>query len=148
LAENPSIKVTSAVADIRPYLRGASAAVAPLRVARGVQNKIIEAMAMGLPVAASSRAAMALPERLRRDVHLEDDPHRLAEFLLERLQSPSVPRPEPRRAVLDYISDLAWNERLEGILLSAANSPRQQVNDSTNVSEESWAIRHQVGGRM
>ena len=42
--------VTGTVPDVRPYLARASVAVAPFRVARGVQNKILEAMAMGLPV--------------------------------------------------------------------------------------------------
>jgi glycosyltransferase involved in cell wall biosynthesis len=36
--------------DVRPYLRHAAVVVAPLRLARGVQNKVLEAMAMGLPV--------------------------------------------------------------------------------------------------
>lgn len=60
------VVVTGTVPDVRPYLRHAAVVVAPLRLARGVQNKILEAMAMGLPVIASRECATpidAVPER-------------------------------------------------------------------------------------
>jgi sugar transferase (PEP-CTERM/EpsH1 system associated) len=44
------VRVTGRVPDVRPYLAGARIAVAPMRIARGVQNKVLEAMAFGLPV--------------------------------------------------------------------------------------------------
>lgn len=53
LAGRPGVTVTGAVGDVRPYLAGARAVVAPLRIARGVQNKVLEALAMGKCVAAS-----------------------------------------------------------------------------------------------
>ena len=51
---SPSVTVTGTVPDVRPYLQHADVVVAPLRVARGVQNKILEAMAMGKPVVATN----------------------------------------------------------------------------------------------
>lgn len=54
LADEPGIVVTGRVPDVRPYLQHALAAVAPLRIARGIQNKVLEAMAMAKPVLASS----------------------------------------------------------------------------------------------
>ncbi|MDT8363565.1 MAG: TIGR03087 family PEP-CTERM/XrtA system glycosyltransferase [Nitrosomonas sp.] len=56
LANLPGVRVTGMVADVRPYLQHAVAAVAPLRIARGIQNKVLEAMAMQKPVIASSQA--------------------------------------------------------------------------------------------
>jgi polysaccharide biosynthesis protein PslH len=56
LAERPGITVTGSVPDVRPYLLAARAAVVPLRIARGIQNKVIEALAMGKPVYASDAA--------------------------------------------------------------------------------------------
>ncbi|WP_375207171.1 TIGR03087 family PEP-CTERM/XrtA system glycosyltransferase [Hyphococcus sp.] len=50
------VTVTGRVDDIRPWLAGAKIAVAPLRVARGLQNKVLEAMAMAKPVIASPEA--------------------------------------------------------------------------------------------
>jgi len=53
LGEQEGIVVTGRVDDVRPYLRHAVASVAPMRVARGIQNKVLEAMAMGRPVLVS-----------------------------------------------------------------------------------------------
>lgn len=55
-AVGEGIVVTGKVPDVRPYLKHARLAVAPLRIARGVQNKVLEAMAMGRPVVASPAA--------------------------------------------------------------------------------------------
>jgi polysaccharide biosynthesis protein PslH len=54
------VVVTGTVPDVRPYLQHADVVVAPLRLARGIQNKILEAMAMGRPVVASSTCVAAL----------------------------------------------------------------------------------------
>lgn len=56
LARIEGVVVTGRVPDVRPYLAQAALAVAPLRIARGVQNKVLEAMAMGLPVVATPAA--------------------------------------------------------------------------------------------
>lgn len=56
LANLPGVCITGMVADIRPYLQHAVAAVAPLRIARGIQNKVLEAMAMQKPVIVSPQA--------------------------------------------------------------------------------------------
>jgi sugar transferase (PEP-CTERM/EpsH1 system associated) len=56
LAGTPGVSVTGRVPDTRPYMRHADACVVPLRIARGIQNKVLEAMAMGCPVVASPQA--------------------------------------------------------------------------------------------
>jgi polysaccharide biosynthesis protein PslH len=53
----PGVMVTGAVDDVRTWLNGADVVVAPLRIARGIQNKVLEAMAMAKPVVASRAAA-------------------------------------------------------------------------------------------
>lgn len=60
LANCPGVTVTGTVPDVRPYLAHAAVAVAPLHVARGVQNKVLEAMAMARPVVASPQALEGL----------------------------------------------------------------------------------------
>jgi sugar transferase (PEP-CTERM/EpsH1 system associated) len=60
LARLPGVVVTGRVPDVRPYLAHARVVVAPLRVARGIQNKVLEAMAMARPVVASTSAAEGL----------------------------------------------------------------------------------------
>lgn len=63
LAKHPGVVVTGAVPDIRPYIAYAAAAVAPMRIARGIQNKVLEAMAMGKPVLATPEAAEGINAR-------------------------------------------------------------------------------------
>ena len=67
LASEPGVVVTGEVPDVRAYLTAADAVVAPLRVARGVQNKVLEAMAMARPVVASAQAAEGIDAVDRRD---------------------------------------------------------------------------------
>jgi hypothetical protein len=57
LAALPGVTVTGSVPDVRPYVRESALMVAPLNIARGTQNKILEAMAMGVPVVTSHVAA-------------------------------------------------------------------------------------------
>lgn len=57
LSRVPGVTVTGGVHDVRPYVRRAAATVVPLDIARGTQNKILESMAMGVPVIASTVAA-------------------------------------------------------------------------------------------
>jgi sugar transferase (PEP-CTERM/EpsH1 system associated) len=57
LARLPGVTVTGAVADVRPYVMRSALTVAPLRIALGTQNKILESMAMGVPVVSSAVAA-------------------------------------------------------------------------------------------
>ena len=60
LGRQSNVVVTGLVPDVRPYLSHARVVVAPLRIARGIQNKVLEAMAMARPVVASDFAADAL----------------------------------------------------------------------------------------
>lgn len=73
LASLPGVQVTGRVADMRPYLAHADAAVCPLRIARGIQNKVLEAMAMARPVVASPQAFEGVDARPGRDLLLAAD---------------------------------------------------------------------------
>jgi glycosyltransferase involved in cell wall biosynthesis len=70
LGEQAGVSVVGTVPDVRPYLAGSLAVVAPLRIARGVQNKVLEALAMGKRVMASAAVCETfggdLPEGLVR----------------------------------------------------------------------------------
>lgn len=62
------VNVTGTVDDVRPYLQHAAVVVAPLRLARGIQNKVLEAMAMGRPVVASASCAAPIDATVGRDL--------------------------------------------------------------------------------
>jgi sugar transferase (PEP-CTERM/EpsH1 system associated) len=68
------VEVIGAVPDVRPMLAQAAAAVAPLRIAPGVQNKVLEAMACARPVVCSPAAARGIDAVPGRDLLLADDP--------------------------------------------------------------------------
>jgi glycosyltransferase involved in cell wall biosynthesis len=78
LAELPGVTVTGAVPDVRPYYRQSAVCVAPLRIARGIQNKVLQSMALGVPVVATGAAARGLEARADEHFLGEDDPARFA----------------------------------------------------------------------
>ena len=79
-AARAGVEVTGAVDDVRPFLWRASVAVAPLATARGVQTKVLEAVAAGLPVVVTSAVHDGLPEQVRPACRRADRPE---EFALE-----------------------------------------------------------------
>lgn len=72
LSKLDGVHVTGTVPDVRPYIAFAQLAVAPLRIARGIQNKVLEAMAMGTPVIASAEALEGIDAEHGREVILAD----------------------------------------------------------------------------
>ncbi|MEJ0015015.1 MAG: TIGR03087 family PEP-CTERM/XrtA system glycosyltransferase [Acetobacteraceae bacterium] len=70
LADLPGVRVTGRVPDTRPYLAAADVVVAPLRIARGIQNKLLEAMAMARPVVATPEAFQGVRAEPGRDILL------------------------------------------------------------------------------
>ena len=70
LADLPGVQVTGRVPDTRPYLAHANVVVAPLRIARGTQNKVLEAMAMARPVVATPEAFEGVRGRPGQDILL------------------------------------------------------------------------------
>jgi sugar transferase (PEP-CTERM/EpsH1 system associated) len=93
LGEIPGVQVTGAVGDVRPFLARAWAFVAPLRIAQGVQNKVLEAMAMNLPVVCSERVLAGLAEggfRHGRDLLAADDPAALESCIADLLADPAA----------------------------------------------------------
>ncbi len=86
---SPQMTVTGAVNDVRPYLQAAEAIVAPLLIARGVQNKVLEGMAMKKPVVATHEATRALAVRSGVHLWIENDAQRFANAVVGAIQSPA-----------------------------------------------------------
>ena len=85
LARLPGVIVTGSVPDVRPYLAHANCAVAPLRIARGVQNKVLEAMAMARPVVATPQAAEGIRACAGAEFELAHDVPTFATAVLHHL---------------------------------------------------------------
>lgn len=83
LAANPDIVVTGTVPDVRPYLQHARVVVAPLRVARGIQNKVLEAMSMEQAVVVAKAPAAGLGGVADRDYAVADSADEFAQSVLQ-----------------------------------------------------------------
>jgi sugar transferase (PEP-CTERM/EpsH1 system associated) len=94
LAARPGVVVTGRVDDVRPWLAHAALAVAPLRVARGLQNKVLEAMAMARPVVASPAATVGLDAITRETLTTAADAAEMRRAIAALLADPA------RRAAL------------------------------------------------
>jgi len=109
----PGVTVTGRVPDVRPYLAHATAAVAPLRIARGIQNKVLEAMAMGRPVVVSPEALEGIEAAPGRDVLLATGEEGLARACVDAA-GPAGPAigAAGRRCVVEHY---AWPARLAAL---------------------------------
>jgi len=81
LAKIDGVSVTGSVPDVRPYLAHADVAIAPLRIARGIQNKVLEAMAMAKTVVVSPQALNGIEARPDSEVLLATDPTQYVEHI-------------------------------------------------------------------
>lgn len=84
----PGIIITGGVPDVRGWQAAADVVVAPLRIARGVQNKVLEAMAMGRPVVASAHAAEGIDATDGAHLIVASDPIAEANAVLGLLAEP------------------------------------------------------------
>ncbi len=82
------VTVTGTVADVRPYVRGSALMVAPLAIARGTQNKILEAMAMGVPVVTSSAAAGGVDAQAPHHLLVADTADEIAAAVMRVVEQP------------------------------------------------------------
>jgi sugar transferase (PEP-CTERM/EpsH1 system associated) len=86
LAHVGGVTVTGHVPDVRPYLADAAVAIAPLRLARGTQNKILESMAMGIPVVATPQAAKGIHAVPGKHLLVAGSPDDFAKRVIDALQ--------------------------------------------------------------
>ncbi len=118
------IRVTGYVPDVRPFLAKASCSVAPLRLARGIQNKVLEAMAMGKAVVATSQALEGLEAVPGRDVIQVNQSIDFSQAILQIMADSSLRRTfgeNARNYVLRHHSWLLEMTKLENILSVATN---------------------------
>ena len=129
LAEHQSnIIVTGFVDDIQPYVKKAAAFVAPMRIGRGINNKILESMAMGVPVVSSSIGFEGIPGVPGEDLFVEDEPEAFARQVVRLMQEPDLRRQLSLRGRQVVESHCAWEsnlKNLETILLQLVQKQQQ-----------------------
>jgi len=115
LADRQGVTVTGRVPDTRPYLDRAELSVAPLRIARGIQNKIIEAMAMGLPVVASANAWKGTVIAQGDGILVADKPGEFANHVVRLLQDSGYRAEMSGRARATVEANYRWAVQLTGL---------------------------------
>lgn len=130
VSDPPRVVVTGPVDDMRPHLEQASVFACPLRFGSGIQNKVLEAMAMELPVVTSSVAAagLRLPDADEPPLTVADEPADFAAALVDQLRQVRTD-PRPNERVREYVlRNFDWDEiaaRLDRLLLDAAGNAGQ-----------------------
>jgi sugar transferase (PEP-CTERM/EpsH1 system associated) len=109
LVRERGIIVTGRVPDVRPYLAHAAVAVAPLRLARGMQNKVLEALAMERRVVATRNAAQGIPAATEPVLRVADEPTEFSEAVLQALVGEPV-APHGRAFVM---ARYGWDRHLQ-----------------------------------
>jgi sugar transferase (PEP-CTERM/EpsH1 system associated) len=119
--------VTGFVPDIRACLAKAAVCVVPLRIAMGVQNKILEAMAMGVPVVATSIANRGINAVPGEDLLIADDPDRFAAATIRLLQDPYLRQTIRKNAKRFIDRNFRWEMNMKRVdkLIAEATRPLQ-----------------------
>jgi sugar transferase (PEP-CTERM/EpsH1 system associated) len=105
------IRVTGQVGDMRPYLAHAHCVVAPLKIARGVQNKVLEAMAMARPVVATPEAREGTDTVPGENIIIAESAHSFAQAVISVLEN--HPRQLAERARSYVTSHHSWKKNLQ-----------------------------------
>lgn len=119
LADLPGVSVTGRVPDVRPYLHLAALSVAPLSIARGTQNKILEAMAAGVPVVTSQAAAGGVDAEAEKHFLVARTAHEHADAALRILENPAERQRLATAGRERMLSHHNWNssmQRLDAIV--------------------------------
>jgi sugar transferase (PEP-CTERM/EpsH1 system associated) len=128
LTADRRITVTGTVPDLRPYLARAAVAVSPIRYSVGIQNKLLEAMAMATPVVSTPQATDALQIEPGQDLLVADTPQAIADVVIGLLTDYTL-RQRVGQAGRRYVeTNHNWNtsaERLEGIYREVIAESRQ-----------------------
>ncbi|GAM11821.1 putative 44.6 kDa protein in cps region [Geobacter sp. OR-1] len=109
------VVVTGYVDDIRPYVQQSAVFVAPMRIARGVQNKILEAMAMGVPVVTNSLGFNGVSANAGSEILVEDDPFNFAQQVVKLITDHNFRQDISRKARKAVEERYNWNTNLSGL---------------------------------
>lgn len=129
LGRLPGVKVTGRVPDVRPYLARAEVGVVPLQTARGIQNKLLEAMAMGLPIVTTTPAFKGAGALADTHLLVADRPSDFAAAVVRLLQDKPL-RARLKQAARAFTeANYRWETqlaRLDDVLATVTSPPRSR----------------------
>lgn len=122
LRDQPGVVVTGAVPDVRGWLAAADVVVAPLMLARGVQNKVLEAMAMARPVVASPAAFEGIEADAGRELIVADPAHEAA-AVIDLIDAPARAVAIGVAARARLLAEYGWDRRLRPLAALIGRAP-------------------------
>lgn len=131
LTSRPGVLVTGRVADVQPYLAHAAAAVAPLRIARGLQNKVLEALAMGRPTIVTTEALTGIGPPGVTPVIVADGAEAWVAACLRVLDDPASAAALAARARPFVIEHFGWDARLRALDALLPSACARQVEEGS-----------------
>ncbi len=135
LARLKNVTVTGGVEEVATYLKDAAASVIPLRIARGMQTKMLEAMAHGVPVIATGAALDGIAAEPGRDVLVADDPGDFAQKTIAVLRDSDMRKQLAANALALVQKEYRWETTLqkleEAIVSICLNSSASEPNVQT-----------------
>lgn len=139
LQDHPGVKIVGEVPDVRSYLLRADVSVAPMRIARGVQNKVLEAMAMGVPVVATAAAIQGIDVTDGQEVLVANQPEEFARQVVRVLRDAELRKTMTKKAWSKMAQAYNWDlvgARLEEHLRpSAPNGVPDRNNAAVSAAE-------------
>ncbi len=127
LGKLPNVMVTGSVDDVRSYVHRSAVNVAPLAIARGTQNKVLEAMAMGVPVVSSEQAAGGVDAVPDEHFLTASTPEGYRDAVLRLLSSPKDRARFASRGRARMLSHHNWEDsmnKLTGLIEKCLAAPR------------------------
>jgi glycosyltransferase involved in cell wall biosynthesis len=127
------VTVIGEVPDIRAFLIRADVSVAPMRIARGVQNKVLEAMAMGVPVVGTPAAIQGIEVHDGQEVLVGNDPEEFARQVIRLLSDAELRKTITKRAWMKMKQLYNWESvgaRLEALLNAEPVTEARGAGDS------------------
>jgi polysaccharide biosynthesis protein PslH len=128
------VQVTGTVEDVRPYLQHARMVVAPLRLARGVQNKVLEAMAMGRPVVTAQPCAAAIEAQQGHDLLAADTEAEYLAHIEALLADPQRAEAIGQSARANVLRTSAWSAQLAPLDAALAADPTGATRPITKLT--------------
>jgi len=134
LGELPGVIVTGSVPDIRPYFQRSALTVAPLQIARGTQNEILEAMAMGVPTVASAVAASGVNAEPGHHFLTASTPVEFTDAILRVLDDPGERRRIAEAGRQRVLSHHSWHSSMQALdlLIERCLTARAPTTTPTN----------------
>jgi glycosyltransferase involved in cell wall biosynthesis len=132
LARLPGVEVTGTLPDLLPLWSGAHVLLAPLRFSTGIQNKVLEAMAAGVPVVTTPQVARGIGARPGEHLSVAESAADLARAVLDVLAQPDAAAERCRRARDHVARHFTWDapaRRLEWLVQDAAGAPGRPIPD-------------------